>query len=122
MDIDVGATIRVVYPFVRCKATVFDCDGPAEIDSWKPGVEYVLVYPDDSEAVAHGLGFMYLTVVSVHKPGRYPTRVFFTRQFERPDGKRFGRNKLHIATAEKFKRLARGYQHEYRLIVEARAA
>lgn len=56
---------------------------------------------------------MRLTVVSVHRPGRFPTRVFFTRQFVTPDGKAFGKSKLHIVTVEKFRRLSSRYQIDY---------
>jgi hypothetical protein len=36
------------------------------------------------------LGFAKFTVQGVFKPGRYPTRVFFTRAFTDPDGKTLG--------------------------------
>jgi hypothetical protein len=115
-----GEVFRVKYPFVR-----FDFDelagdlegGVVTVKSWKPGVEFVPVgyYGEDSEGVCDGEGEMVLTVVDVHKPGRFPSRVFFTRSWVDPDGKAFGKGGLHIMTAQAFKRRVAGYMHEYRL-------
>lgn len=114
--------VEVVYPFVRCRVSVFDgVDGCTEIDSWKPGVEYREVragnayYEPEAEAFADGVGRMLLTEVSRHRPGRYPERVFYTRAWVNPDGVTFGKPALRIATAEKFRRLCKGYQHPYQL-------
>lgn len=85
--------------------------------SWRPGVRFELLAPDggDNECVADGMGFQLLTVVSVHKPGRFPTRVFYTRKWRDPRGREFGKDGLRVKTLDAFKRIARGYRHEYRL-------
>jgi hypothetical protein len=103
------------YPFVRCVASTYDVDGPCEFLSWKPGVVFRAVgpYGEDSEGIAHGLGQMLMTVVSTHKPGRYPARVFYTRKWVNPDGVAFGKTGLRIVTQEKFNRLAKGYAHPF---------
>lgn len=104
------------YPFVRSVYDVFDADGSHDVPCWAPGVRHVWCGPEDTEAVADGIGFVTYTVVSEHRPGPgWPTRVFYTRQWIDPSGKRFGKNKLHIATKQKFRRLCRGYSHEYRI-------
>lgn len=116
-----GDVFRVKYPFLRCEVDVADSDpegqGYATIQSWKPGVEFVPSgpYGEDSEAICHAEGEMVLTVVDVHKPGKFPARVFFTRRWVRPDGKEFGKGGLHINTVPAFKRRAAGYMHEYEL-------
>jgi hypothetical protein len=116
-----GEVFRVKYPFVRCEVDVGDPDpegqGFATISSWKPGVEFVACgpYGEDAEAICHAEGEMILTVVDVFKPGRFPTRVFYTRQWVSPERKAFGKGGLHIATAEAFKRRATKYMHEYRI-------
>jgi hypothetical protein len=110
--------IRVRYPFVRVPMETFDYDGPNVAMTWIPGVRYEPIYPDTAEAVADGEGWMTLTVVSSHKPGRFPERVFFTRTFTPPDGPTFGKTKLHIATRAKFSRICRGYGYPYRNIAE----
>lgn len=111
-----GEVIEVsCYPFVRCMATAYDGEGLVDFLSWRPGIVYRPQgqYSDDENRIAHGLGAMILTVVSMHKPGRYPARVFYTRQWVNPDGTRFGKGALRIATEEKFKRLARSYAYPF---------
>jgi len=101
------------YPFVRDSYTAIEVDGFREVLSWKPGVGYVFCYPDDMRAVCEGVGKQILTVVDVHKPGKYPTRVFYTRKFITPDGVEFGKNNLRIATLPAFRRLIAGYAYPY---------
>lgn len=108
-----GHVFRAPYPFVRVTYHEADEDGVSEVPSWAPGTRFEGMGPECGGSVADGMGEIFLTVVSVHKPGRYPTRVFFTRQWRRPDGNVFGRSALQIATLEKFRRLARGYAHEF---------
>lgn len=120
-EVLVEGQYAVRYPFVREKAIAhweYSEDGPVEIETWRPGIVYEQCGPEDVEAVAHGEGLMLLNIVSSHKPGRYPERVFYERRWVDPDGNVFGRAKLLIATREKFNRLSRGYAHPY----EVRAA
>jgi hypothetical protein len=110
---------EVVYPFVRDTFTTHEADSEgafgAEIPTWKPGTRNEMVYPDDCESVADALGAQILTVVSRHKPGRFPARVFYTRQWRDPDGRVFGKGGCRVATAEKFKRLSTRYGHPFKL-------
>lgn len=64
---------------------------------------------------ADGLGSIILTVVGVFKPGKYPTRVFFTRRWRDPEGREFGKGALRIATVPQFYILAGGYRHDYEI-------
>lgn len=104
------------YPFVLADYTHYDEDGPVETKSWRPGVSNQFVHPDDFEPVAHGIGKQIVTVVSRHKPGRYPERIFYTRQWEDPKGRVFGKKRLLVKTTPAFKRLISGYQYGYRLV------
>lgn len=114
--IEVGAVFEVEHPFVRGTYTEWDEDGAAEVSTWNPGVRGEFVPPDGGEEVADGVGKQILTVVEVFKPGRFPRRIFYTRQWVRPDGRKFGKaGKLHIKTEQAFRRLIRGYRHEYRI-------
>lgn len=117
-----GPNFVVIYPFIHETYESFEEDGPVKDHSWKPGVRYEYCAPDDTEAVADGEGRMILTIVASFKPGHYPERVFFTRRFVAPNGYEFGKRKLHIVTAEKFRRLAKGYQFEYRVAKADEAA
>ena len=97
VGIQAGQTYHVRYPFIR-----------DEIDAWKPGCQAGTGYADAE-------GQMVLTVVSVHKPGKYPERVFYTRSWIDPAGGCFGKRGLRMTTTEAFKRLASGYRHPYEL-------
>lgn len=119
-----GEVFTVQYPFIRDKTTVMAahyepgdevCGGRVEIDTWIPGVRREYGYTGDTESFADGLGACVLTVVSVHKPGKYPTRFFYTRKWITPEHKTFGKTQLRIATVAKFRRLAAGYWHDYRI-------
>lgn len=114
-EIEPGAVFVVDnYPFVLTTFTEFEPDAEGfstvEMQTWKPGHEYVEVGPEgEADAVCDGYGKQILTVVSTHKPGKFPERVFYTREWEDPDGKRFTSGGCKIAVKSKFMRLASGY-------------
>lgn len=110
-----GLTYPVRYPFVRETVSLCDEDGPYTVTSWRPGTISKPIAPDDAIAVADAHGEMLLDVVDVHKPGRFPTRVFFTRRWRDPDGKEFGKRGLHIMTVPAFWRRVRGFMYEYEM-------
>ncbi len=119
-DVVAGAEFTVTHPFCWDLASrpSGDPEGPysQEFMSWRPGVRYELLPPyGDSEAIADGNGAQVLTVVSVHKPGRFPARVFYTRRWIDPRGQSFGKGALRIKIVSAFRRLVRGYRDEYRL-------
>lgn len=114
--IKIGAVIEVAHPFIRDTYTEWDSDGPCEMKTWRPGTRGEPCGPEDFEMVAEGIGTQIITVVSTHKPGRFPERVFFTRKWRDPNGREFGKGKLHITVAQAFRRLIKGYRHEYRVI------
>lgn len=110
----------VEYPFVACEyedwTTAKEANEfKAEIKtSWRPGVTWEECGPEDSEAIAHGMGKMVLQVVSTHKPGKYPERVFYTRYYVDPFGKEFGKaNMLRVISKAGFTRLISGYRHPF---------
>jgi hypothetical protein len=107
-----GAEIEVGHPFVRDKFTKHDEEGGYEVDCWKPGTRSEMVYPDDCIAVYDGMGTQILTVVSLHKPGKYPTRVFYTRKWRDPDGATFGKGALRMTTLPAFRKIIAGYRVE----------
>lgn len=115
-NLTAGQEFKNAYPFIRDTYTAYDEEGEYQCKSWRPGVSmeaYGSPYGDEVDILAHGEGFQILTVVDVHKPGRYPTRVFYTRSWIDPDGKAFGKSRLRIATVEQFKRLAAGFRYAY---------
>ena len=116
MELIIGREYEVKFPFVTDIYSGFDEDGPFVKETWRPGCRSECVYPDDSELVADGEGVMILTIVDVHKPGKYPERVFYTRKWRDPDGKEFGVGNLNITTTQAFKRRASGYHYAYRVL------
>lgn len=56
---------------------------------------------------------MHVRIVGVFRPGQYPTRVFYEREWVDPDGKRFGKKRLRIATSASFTRMLGGYRHHF---------
>lgn len=112
-DFTAGQTITVAYPFVRDRYVKIDEHGYNETPTWKPGCRYEETYnrygEPDYDVVADGMGSQILTIIDIHKPGKYPERVFFTIAWISPDGKKFGKSKLRIMTTEAFKRRASGF-------------
>ena len=127
-----ATTVAVDFPFVRCVAQNHTDDRSKTDDcrflSWRPGVDLqeIMRYgfgghpePDDY-FVANGMGKMLLTEIDRHQlPGRYATRVFYTRQFQDPDGRVYGKKQLRIITAGGFTTLCDGWRHEFELEPDA---
>lgn len=113
-----GQECRAPYPFIR---TTYDelPDAEGELTTqptWKPGVEHELTAPyGDTLTYADAMGEVAFTVVAVFKPGKYPERVFYVRNWIDPDGKRFGRNNLRMATMQNFRVLIKGYRHDFEM-------
>lgn len=109
-----GSEHRVPYPMVLEPVELLGDDGPYQTKSWRPGVRYVNEAPyGESAAYADGVGWMVLSVVSIHKPGKYPERVFYIRTWIDPTGLVFGKKKLRIISSPAFKRMAEGFRYEY---------
>ena len=104
------------YPFVRVAFRDFDVSSGAGVflPSWRPGIDTIETDRRCRDfCIAHGRGLLTLTVVSIHKPGRFPTRIFFTRRWTDPDGREFGKPACRVATVDKFRRTLRGYHHDW---------
>lgn len=113
---EIGQIVEVPYPFIREMISLYDEDGPHEVESWRPGTRSEMVYPDDCDEFADGKGKQVLTVVSIHKPGRFPTRVFFTQEWVDPNGKIFGKvGKCRVTVESAFRRKTRGFAYPYQM-------
>lgn len=110
-----GEAFTFTYPFIRSVFSEMDGDGVSEIPTWKPGVRFENTISGDTYSLADGLGFQTVTIVAPFKPGKFPERIFFTRKWTDPEGKVFGKGKLHIKTAGGFRSLISGYRHRYEL-------
>lgn len=109
MSVEVGETYRVACPFIRTAFEDYDEGGVFKSLSWEPGIKWE-VLGEDASARSHGVGSVEYTVISRHKPPHpYPARIFFTRKWVAPDGKKFGTSRLRIMTEAQFKTRIRSY-------------
>jgi hypothetical protein len=106
-----GDRFEMKHPFIREKHLYTDEEGSTEHNQWRPGVRATDNGPEGSTCEADGVGFQILTVVSLHKPGRYPARVFYTRRWRDPDGREFGKQKLYCKAVAAFTTLTGGYRY-----------
>ncbi len=106
-----GEVFQHSYPFVRTTHTEWDDEGSAEVPTWKPGVSR----EGEGTAYADGIGGQIVTVISTHKPGRYPMRVFFTRKWRDPSGKVFGKTACRVLSLQAFRTLVGGFRHPFEL-------
>lgn len=124
----IGEVFRVPHPFVRGTFTQYDEDedgfSSSEIQTWRPGLRVENRHspiwtgedvPDPTN-VADAIGAQILTVVGVYRPGRFPTRVFYERQWVDPDGKMFGKRKCRMTTVPAFYRIVAGFRVPYELV------
>ncbi len=122
--------IAVDFPFVRTVGQRY-CDdrstGPDDrFLSWRPGIDWQpsgspYAYGDEEHgAVANGMGKILLTEIDRHElPKPYQARVFYTRQWQDPDGRVYGKKQLRIITAGGFTSLCNGWRHEFALDPDA---
>ena len=110
-----GDVFTIVYPFVSYDAYTDPATGAPE-EAWRPGtIEIDPDYHENAQYAADDEGTCTYTVVSTHKPGTYPLRVFYTREYTDPDGHTFGSGKLQVHSLTHFRRLIKGYRQEYQI-------
>ena len=111
-----GTVYRVWFPFLRDTYTE-PPTGEQETyvegetrATWRPGWTYELCghYGDDSEPAWEGDGEELRELVAICKPGHYPARAFYVRQWRDPDGRVFGKKGLRMTTASAFRRWTLG--------------
>ena len=114
-----GEIFKIEHPFVLEDYTEWDMEGSHTYKTWCPGIRYVQYGPEgEADAIADGIGEQEITIVSIHKPGRYPERVFYTRKWIDPSGKAFGSSKLRIATTQKVSNILKGYKYGYYVLTD----
>ena len=99
-----GQVWRMRCPFIREDVDLIDVDGPYTQKSWRPGVRYEPVPPDDAEPVSDGFGCELRTIVAVVPIPGWPTRIFYTRRYQTPNGSHFGKRRLRVTTSANFRR------------------
>jgi hypothetical protein len=117
-----GDVFRVKYPFILERVSLFSQDeegcGSYETDSWRPGISSDVDHGGNPSYAVDGFGEMVLTVVDVFRPGKFPTRVFYTRSWVDPNGRTFGKSGLRITSIGNFGRLCAGYRYPYAMSID----
>ncbi len=110
-EITEGVTYSVWFPFVRDEYEPpqnWSADGTRRLETWRPGWRYVPRSPEDTEPEWDGDGEERRLLVAICKPGRYPARAFYVRQWSDPDGKIFGKTALRMTTLTAFRKWSLG--------------
>lgn len=72
------------------------------IKSWRPGVRYVQVAPDDHDTDCDGTGFEVREIAAVVTIPGEVQRILYRRHWVDPDGKAFGKRKMQMTTPSAF--------------------
>lgn len=96
-----GQVFERDHPFTLCVENKGDPE--FEFKRWRPGAwDMDYIYPDDAQPLANGVGRVRFTVISMHTPPGHRPRVFFKRQFFKPDGSSYATSRLKNCTVQKF--------------------
>jgi len=107
-----GQVFERPHPFTIVRENIGDPE--FETERWRPGAWDVTDEdPEYASPLANGVGLVKYTVISVHKPPGYPTRVFFTRQFFLPDGSSYRGSRLKNCISSKFAKDIKGLPFHY---------
>ena len=117
-NIEAGEIFSHPYPFFRCKTVDYsklDIPNQPKTESWRPGTYWKQDANGEADCLADGVGERIFEIVSIHKPGKYPTRVFYLQRWKDPDGKEFERkrNPLRITSVGNFRVMLKGYRYSY---------
>ena len=114
--IDAGMVFERDHPFTLVVENKGDPD--CEMERWRPGAWNTEVdgpYGESLSYFANAVGRVRFSVVSVHTPPGYPTRVFYKRQFFRPDGTAYASGSLKNCIISKFRRDIKGFPINYEI-------
>lgn len=117
--VEIGRTYEVRFPFKTEEYHPPIDEGPESggtfcmppsrptwVPGWKAGETYY-----GERNWCEGWGAELRTVVSIHRPGKYPERVFYVRQWRDPDGRVFGKKGLRIVASRDFRTWATGRRY-----------
>jgi hypothetical protein len=105
--------LRLPWPWHKA-VTMMDHQGHHY--DWKLGAR--CVDRDEDDWACDGIGGIHIQEVGRYTPPGFGQRVFFTQQFEKPNGERVGKPKLKVIGAGAFTRHCRGYRYPFHLTDE----
>lgn len=108
-------TVERPHPFTKTYIHGWD-DGPTCFVGWRPGAwAQKADGPDSAVAAAHAMGTCRFDVLGEYKPGRFPTRVFFTQTYIAPDGTELRGRGLRIKVKHHFVRQTQHIGFEFEI-------
>lgn len=113
IEFEAGAVFERDHPFTLVVENKGDPE--FETERWRPGAWDKETCGEDVKSYANAVGKVRFTVVSIHRPPGYPTRVFYTRQFFLPDGKSYASGSLKNSVISKFRRDVRAFPFAYEI-------
>ncbi|MCD4509746.1 hypothetical protein LQT97_00715 [Brucella pseudogrignonensis] len=114
--IEAGMIFEREHPFTL--VTEKHCDPEETYERWRPGAwntEVDAPYGESVTFYANAVGRVRFSVVSIHTPPGYPTRVFYKRQFFMPDGKAYASGSLKNCIISKFRRDIKEFPINYEI-------
>lgn len=111
--------IKIKYPFIEQKDTLMIDE--YDYGDWIPGARFEGAEShcpfDGLAGEADGEGYMLIKIIKkVPMPKPYTMKVFFTREWIDPDGKRFGNKMLRMKGEQAFSNMIKGYRYDYDLV------
>lgn len=99
-----GQTWRKAAMFIQEDVEVYSeiVGGMRTIKSWRPGLRYVQVAPDDHETDCDGDGYEVREIAAVVAIPDETPRILYRRHWVDPDGKAFGKRKMQMTTPSAF--------------------
>lgn len=99
-----GQTWRKAAMFLQDDVEVYSeiVGGMRKIKSWRPGIRWVQVAPDDHEPDCDGDGYEVREIAAVVNIPDETPRILYRRHWVDPDGKAFGKRKMQMTTPSAF--------------------
>lgn len=97
-----GQTWRKQTPFLIEDRVLHDVFGERTVKSWRPGIRWVPVAPDDSDPDWDGDGYEVRTISAYVEIRGETSRILYRRHWIDPDGKEFGKRTMQMTTPSAF--------------------
>lgn len=97
-----GQIWRKPTPFLQEDRVVSDALGDRTVKSWRPGIRWIQVSPDDSEPDSDGDGVEVRTISAYVEIAGEVSRILYRRHWIDPDGKAFGKPAMRMTTPSAF--------------------
>lgn len=97
-----GQTWKKPTPFLIEDRVLHDAFGERTVKSWRPGIRWVPVAPDDSDPDWDDDGYEVRTISAYVEIKGETSRILYRRHWIGPDGKEFGKRTMQMTTPSAF--------------------